>query len=273
MLTEIPNNPKANREKITQIMFEEFNVPSFYLANQAAMALYASGRTTGIVLDSGYGTTDCVAINEGVVLSDSALRNELTGGDLSEYLVKLLNENGLNGHSFTTSAEREWVRDIKEKVCCVALDYAEEMKKEESSVEYELPDGQVVNIKSERFRCAEALFQTNMIDADKHYLGIHEHLYQSINKCDANVRKELYSDIVLSGGSTLFAGIEDRLLSEMTKLAPKDVVCKIIAPPDRKYSVWIGGSIFGSVRTFNDMWISKELYDECGAGIVHRMCK
>merc|ERR1712037_822315 len=96
--------------------------------------------------------------------------------------------------------------------------------------------------------------------------------YNSIMKCDVDIRKDLYANVVLSGGSTMYPGIADRMQKEITALAPNTMKIKIIAPPETKYSVWIGGSILASLSPFQSMWISKEEYDESGASIVHRKC-
>ena len=271
MLTEAPLNPKANRERMIQIMFESFGVPQVYVSIQAVLALYASGRTTGCILDSGDGVTHTVPIFEGYILPHAVKRLDLAGRDLTDYMMKILTERG---HTFVNSAEREIVRDIKEQLAYVALDYDAEMTKasESSAVDrtFELPDGNVINVGNERFRCPEALFQPSLLG--KEFGGIQQQMFDTIMNCDMDLRKDLYANVVMSGGTTMYPGINERMTAELKKLVPTSIEVRVVTPPERKYSVWIGGSILASLNTFQENWITREEYDECGPSIVHRKC-
>ncbi|KRX60364.1 Actin, acrosomal process isoform [Trichinella sp. T9] len=186
-------------------------------------------------------------------------------------MINLLTERG---YSFTTTAEREIVRDIKEKLCFVARDFEHAINAERLnrrlSTSYQLPDGNVIKIGSERFRCPEALFQPSLLGLE--CCGLHETINISIMKCDLDLRSQLYENVILSGGSTMFPGTEHRMTKELRVLGPDAVNVKIHTPPERKYSVWIGGSIMASLSAFQNMWISYKDYEEHGSAIVHQKC-
>ncbi|KAL8566585.1 hypothetical protein ACOMHN_054807 [Nucella lapillus] len=272
LLTEAPFNPRANREKMTQIMFETFDSPAMYVAIQSVLSLYASGRDTGFVLDSGDCVTYAVPVYGGYALCHSIMKLAMAGRDVTDYLMNLLTERG---YSFTTRDDRQIVQDIKEKLCYVALDFEQEMltSSQSSNLEtsYQLPSGELITINNERFRCPEAMFQPSLVDM--YSAGVHEITHRSVMKCDVDIRKDLYASIVLSGGSTMYPGLADRMQKEITALAPPTMEIKVMTPPEpRKCSAWIGGSILASLPTSQHMWISKQEYDEYGPGIIHRKC-
>lgn len=166
------------------------------------------------------------------------------------------------------------MRDIKEKICYVAYDFEEEMKKSQNSStcekSYELPDGHVISLGSERFRTPEVLFNPGLIGSEGN--GIIERLTGSIMKSDIDLRKDFYSNIILSGGTSMFSGLAERATKELMNIVPSTMKVRVVAAPERKFSVWIGGSILSSLASFQSMWISKQEYDETGPGIVHRKC-
>ncbi|KAG4304434.1 hypothetical protein PORY_002144 [Pneumocystis oryctolagi] len=275
LLTEAPLNPRTNRDQAAQIFFETFNVPALFMSIQAVLSLYASGRTTGVVLDSGDGVTHAVPIYEGFAMPSAIRRIDIAGRDITEYLQLLLRKSGTVFH---TSAEKEIVRTIKEKCSYIALDPRKEEKEwigasivggqtHPKGEEFKLPDGNILRLGAERFRAPEILFDPEIIGSE--YSGIHQIVVDAISRVDLDLRKSLFGNIVLSGGSTLTRGFGDRLLSEIRRLAVKDVKIKIFAPPERKYSTWIGGSILASLSTFRKMWVSADEYQE-DPDIIHR---
>lgn len=268
LLTEAPMNPKPNREKMTEIMFEKFNVPAMYIGIQAILSLYSSGRTTGIVLDAGDGVSHAVPIYEGYSLPHAIKRVDMAGRDLTQFMAKKLMEEG---HTFVTSAGLEIVRQIKEKFCYVALGSAteEDNEKSEEVVQYKLPDESVIEIGRCRYWVPEALFVPKLIGLEA--MGYPDFVKSSIDACDIDVKKDLYQNIVLSGGTTMLTGLEKRLEKEIAERAT-NAKPTVVAPPERKYSVWIGGSILSSLTTFNDNWVTKDEYAESGKSIIHAKC-
>ncbi|CAG0895464.1 unnamed protein product [Darwinula stevensoni] len=263
LLTEAPLNPRRNRERAAEIFFEGFNVPALFVSMQAILSLYSTGRTTGVVLDSGDGVTHAVPIYEGFALPHSIVRVDIAGRDVTRYLRLLLRKEGTN---FRTTAEFEIVKQIKEQVCCLTSHpVRDEASVESEKTKYTLPDGSTLEVGPARFRAPEVLFSPDLIGEECE--GLHEVLIYSIRKSDMDLRKVLFQNIVLSGGSTLIRGFGDKLLAELKAIA-KDAKIKISAPQERLYSTWIGGSILASLDTFKKMWVSKKEYDDQGVKVV-----
>ncbi|XP_010218346.1 PREDICTED: actin-related protein T3 [Tinamus guttatus] len=269
LLTEAPLNPLANRERMTELFFERFDVPALYMSIQAVLALYASGLTTGCVVDTGDGVTHSVPVFDGYCLPHGVLRLELAGRDLTDYLARLLMDRGA---LLVSTAEEQLVQNMKEKLCYVCLNLEEEMAKKPSEVEktFHLPDGNEVKVHNERFRCPEALFHPPTVGVEAP--GIDKLCFNSIMNCDTGLRNCFYSNILLAGGSSLFPGIAERLIKEMVPMVPGDARVRVSAPPERKFSPWMGGSILASLSAFQHMWITAAEYREAGPNMVHRKC-
>ncbi|KAL6071424.1 actin [Balamuthia mandrillaris] len=300
LTTEVPA-PKANREKMTEIMFEVFNVPAFCVALQALLSLYASGRTTGVAVECGEGVVYSVPVYEGYSLPHAILRLDIAGCDLTDSLLPLLykreqeqeqeqeqQSGGSDGsRRIDTVQDRATCRDIKESMCYVALDYEQELltlpQSTSLKVPYLLPDGSVLNLSEERFRCGEALFRPSLLaGASSGYdmRGLHELIFNSIQRCDFCIRQDMFNNIVLSGGTSMFAGVQPRLKRELMRMTSgygndRDTARwrpRVHAPLNRKYGAWVGGSLMASLDSFRQLWITKLEYDEAGPSIVHRKC-
>ena len=271
LLTEPPLNPRANREKMTQIMFETFNTPAMYTTIPAVLSLLASARTTGMVIDCGYGACHAVPIYEGCALPRAITRLDIGGNDLDGHLLRTMPDMSVISDQ---RAQFEIVRHMKEKFCYVALDVAKELQTaaQGSSLDktYELPDGNVMTIGKERFLCPEAFFEPSYVGFS--CTGLQDNVHCSITKCDVDIRKDLYANIVMSGGSTMFPGFAERMQKEIVAMAPPTAKVKVIAPPERISTAWIGGSLLATMSTFGDMCISKQDYDEFGPSVVCKMC-
>jgi len=277
LLTEAPLQPKANREKMVEIMFETFSVQNIYVAIQAVMSLYSAGRTTGLVVDSGDGVSHTVPVYDGYSLPHAIQRMEIAGRVLTDYIKKLMGE--LCGEQLTSSSEIEIVRDIKEKhcfVCKTAGDFDSAKAASETSTEhdvsYTMPDKRVITVKGAvRFQGPELLFkpQLNGLTCQ----GVQTIAFDSIQAADVDLRKDLTKNIILSGGSTMFDGLSDRLSSDLISMLPAGSDVRIVADPTRKFSVWRGASTLSSLSTFEESWVSKADYEELGAPVIHRSCQ
>lgn len=272
LVTEAPMNPKANREKMTAVLFETFGFNNMYVAIQAVMSLYANGRSTGLVVDSGDGVTHTVPVFEGFAIPHAVEKMEIAGRVITSYCAKLLLGTG---HSFTSSAEMEIVKSIKEKLCFVSTDYetqhAESQESSSLDQQFELPDKRTITVKGEvRISTPELIFKPEL--NGKSCKSIQALAWQSIQASDIDCRKELMKNVIMSGGTTMYDGMADRLKAELTTLAYAGSEIRIIAPADRKYSVWKGASTLASLSTFSSKWVTKADYEEHGESIVHRKC-
>jgi actin-related protein len=162
VLTDSSSDTKVNREMMTKIMFETFFTPAMYVTNQAVLSLYATGRSTGVVMECGGGVMQSVPIYEGHAIPHGINQLDAGGNELTKYLTKLMEKSG---YSWQTVQELEIARDIKENLCYIAKDYEKERNVLPSTLEkeYRLPDGNYVYLSSERFKCTEALFQPNLM--------------------------------------------------------------------------------------------------------------
>eukprot|EP01061_Rhynchopus_euleeides_P004451 TRINITY_DN13708_c1_g1_i1.p1 TRINITY_DN13708_c1_g1~~TRINITY_DN13708_c1_g1_i1.p1 ORF type:complete len:418 (+),score=161.71 TRINITY_DN13708_c1_g1_i1:102-1256(+) len=283
LVTEAPLNPRKNREKMLEVLFDDFGVPACYIQIQAVLSLMASGRNDGVVIDSGDGVTHAVPVFDGRVVPTAVKRSEIAGRDLTEWMQELLNED--QDFRFSSSLHKEWVKEIKEKFCYIEDDFDSALEKwnDENDCfddEHTLPDGTSIKVGRAKFCCPEAIFNPGLMEREEP--ALHDLLFNSVWDCPIDTRKTLLSNIVLSGGSTLFKGMESRLTKEM-KNHPKlpegaREIVKVVSDASddgrniRKYTVWMGGAVLASLGTFQEHWITKEEYEEHGPDIVHQRC-
>ncbi|AOA61642.1 Dynactin complex actin-related protein [Komagataella phaffii CBS 7435] len=285
LVTEIPFNNVKNREKLTSMIFESFNFPALNLSIPAVLSLYSSGRTTGVVLDSGDEATYVVPIYEGFSLNSSMKRIDIGGRDITKHVQFLLRKNGVQ---LLSSSEFEIVRQIKERYCRVSLDPAKDEREWSVYISthllygsdtlgdadsgkltrFKLPDGKMVEIGAEMFRGPEIMFNPVLIGSEAN--GVDSLLTNSINSIDIELRPQLYQSILLAGGSTMFQGFGNRLLSELKSSCPKGTKLKIFSPPERKYSAWVGGSILAGLSTFQKLCVTREQYMENPESVVEK---
>ncbi|XP_053415747.1 actin [Nycticebus coucang] len=289
MVTEPPLNATSNREKATEILFDNFNVPALYLANQAVLSMYASGQISGTTIESGEGMTYFVPVMDGCSLNQSTLQVDIAGQDLTLYLSQLLSDNGNifvstgkcsgpddddmdnDDDSVDDDSDLDYIRNVKEKCCYVALDFnMEKMKTDLPSCQqqYQLPDGQEITLGQERFFCPEVLFQPDLIGRST--LGIHMLAFQSAASCESAFHKALFGNMLLLGGTASFSGLQSRMQKELLGLVSPTFTLKVSICPYSIYGTWVGGSILGSLSTFQDVWITRNEYEEVGSSIISR---
>uniref|UniRef100_A0A7N9AZR2 Actin-like 6A n=1 Tax=Mastacembelus armatus TaxID=205130 RepID=A0A7N9AZR2_9TELE len=326
LMSEASWNTRAKREKLTELMFEHYNIPAFFLCKSAVLSYpsFANGRSTGLVLDSGATHTTAIPVHDGYVLQQGIVKSPLAGDFMSMQCRELFQELNveiippymiaskvrrnicvLNSVvSFKSDAVREgapasWKK--KEKLpqvtrswhnymCnCVIQDfqasvlqvsdspYDEQVAAQMPTVHYELPNGYNCDFGAERLKIPEGLFDPSNAKglSGNTMLGVGHVVTTSVGMCDIDIRPGLYGSVVVTGGNTLIQGFTDRLNRELSQKTPPSMRLKLIAnntTVERRFSAWIGGSILASLGTFQQMWISKQEYEEGGKQCVDRKC-
>lgn len=282
LLTEPPMNPTKNRERMIEVMFEQYKFHGLYIAIQAVLTLYAQGLLTGVVIDSGDGVTHVCPVYDGFALPHLTRRLDIAGRDITRYLIKLLL---LRGYAFNHSADFETVRQMKEKLCYVGYDIEQEQRLAlETTVlveQYTLPDGRVIRVGGERFEAPEALFQPHLINVES--VGIAELLFNTIQAADIDTRSDFYQHIVLSGGTTMYPGLPSRLEREIKQLYLERVLrgdteklskfkIRIEDPPRRKHMVFLGGAVLAEImKDRNEFWMLRSDYQEQGLRVMSKL--
>ncbi|XP_062056146.1 uncharacterized protein LOC133766487 [Lepus europaeus] len=258
LVADSPISPRTNREKVAEILFERFRVPAMQTVHQALLALYAYGRTTGLVLGSGHGTSYVAPILTGDLAPLDTYRLDVAGGDLTDYLAQLLLAAG---HS---PPKAGLVNQIKEACCYVAMDMTAEMARTQAQAraDFVLPDKQVITLGSERFCCPEALFQPNLLGLNQP--GLPQLALLSISRLEAKQQEQLLANVVLDGGSTLLMGFPERLKQELGPSAT------VLSSPHRAVAAWLGGSIMACRESFQSLWLSRREYEEEGPWAIYK---
>jgi actin len=270
LTSDSPLSPKMNRERMTQIMFEKFNVQGLFICIRPMLSMYCVGKTSALVVESGDDVTQVVPINEGYFFPYSITKSNLGGKTVTNFLM-----DKLRGKSKYESINeiKKLSKIIKEKLCRVSLNYEEELNDTKfNEIQYKLPDGNELKLEKELFICPETLFQPNLTGQE--IPGIPMQMYNSIMKCENDIRKDLYSNIILAGGNTLLNDFYERINQEMQCLAPNSLCqkLKVISPSERKYLAWIGGALISGLQNFQANWVTHAEYQEAGPQIIHRKC-
>jgi actin beta/gamma 1 len=269
LITESPLNPKKNRAKLAETLFETFNVQKIHIANSSMLSLYSYGITSGIVVDSGYGITTCVPIYEGYPLPQASSKINFGGENLSNLLLTMI-QSQLNMKSPIKG--RLCADRIKEAHGYVCRNFDEEennLSGENKEIEYTLPDNTTIKMGSELYRFSESIFRPQ----DDSYSNLIQMITDSTSKCDPDITDEIQSNICLSGGTTLMNGYAERIQNDLVQKKGNSTFVLNFSP-ERQYSSWIGGSIISSLTNFNNMWVTKQYYDDVGNSLeaVDSMC-
>ncbi|NXU55128.1 ACL7A protein, partial [Turnix velox] len=255
------------KEKYAEIMFEGLHTPAIHIAYQSSLAMYSYGKTSALLVESGHGASYVVPIYDGYVLRSMAEKVDYGGLDVTHFLMKLLNEAG---NKFTEH-QLNIVQDLKEKCCYTSLNFRKDLSLpvQNQQMDYKLPDGQLITVDKERFLCAEALFKPDLLGSQEP--GLLQLTYACLHQSKGDIRKKMLSNILLCGGSTMMEGFADRFQMELASMCPRDNII-IAVSPQRKSSVWIGGSILASLHSFQELWVDNNEYEEHGPSCILKKC-
>ncbi|XP_071701503.1 actin-related protein 4-like [Rutidosis leptorrhynchoides] len=313
LLAEPSSNTQQQREKTSELMFEKYQAPALFLAKNAVLTSFASGRATSLVVDSGGGSTTVAPVHDGYVLQKAVLSSPIGGEFLTDCLIKSLESKGVKirprysfkrkeirpgefqavdvdypntTESYRQYCQREIASDIKECVCRAPdTPYDDVSYSNIPMTSYELPDGQTIEIGSDRFKTPDVLFNPSLVKTipgmessaviATSARGLPQMVIESINKCDVDIRRELFSGILLAGGTSSMQQLKERLEKDLQEESPQAARVKVLASgnsTERRFSVWIGGSILASLGSFQQMWFSKSEYEEHGCSYIQRKC-
>ncbi|NXJ98219.1 ACL7A protein, partial [Corythaixoides concolor] len=257
----------TDKEKYAEMMFEGLHVPAVHIAYQSQLSMYSYGKTSALVVESGHGASHVVPIYEGYVIRGISGRVDYAGLDVTRYLMKLLNES----RNVFTEHQLNIVQDLKEGCCYTSLDLIHDLSLpvQRQQLDYQLPDGHLITVGKERFLCAEALFKPALLRSQQP--GLLQLTLTCLKKCDADIRKAMVGNILLCGGSTMMEGFTNRFQMELARMCPNDNLITAVSP-QRKSSVWIGGSILASLNSFQELWVYRSEYEERGPSCIFKKC-
>ena len=255
-----PLFPNEDLAKLFELFLEHYQCMAFYPVLDSMLTLYSGGFQTGLVVEIGDSITRIVPIYEGYKLEHAVKILNIGGRLISRYAETILGEVGFSADS---SIRRELVRVLKEKACFVSLDYREDLKRSEQyKKQFSLPDGSTLTLSKERFMIPEVLFNPALMNLEDQSLP--KVIMNVIEACDMDIRPQLLNNIFLSGGSSMFPNLKSRIYQELelelARRKKKDQIIKIIAPRERTFSVWVGGSILAMIPEFSEKWITRAQY-------------
>ncbi|MFX1392788.1 MAG: actin family protein [Promethearchaeota archaeon] len=259
-----PLFPRKDLKKIFELFLERYQCMAFYPVFDSMCVLYSGGFQTGLVVEIGDSSTRIVPIFEGYKINHAIKILDIGGRALTRYLETLMTSMGF---PVDTSIRKELVRVLKEKACFVSLDYNEDLKRaEQYSKQYALPDGATITLSKERFMVPEILFNPSLINLE--FSSLPKTIMEVVDICDVDIRSDLLNNIFLSGGSSMFPNLKSRIYSELelelARQKKKSQGIRIIAPRERTFSVWVGGSILAMIPEFNKNWITRAKYFKDG---------